>query len=99
LHTDFSFKKPPCYTAFILCNRAAVIYKLQIEISVKLSRVRDLGKLETFLSLVCNKVLDKLLGEYAACCQVVVICLQSVKSRIKSCGKRGKLCLSSSESV
>ena len=55
--------------------------------------MRDLGHLAALCPLGLDKVLDKLLGEYAACGEVVVITLERVERIVKSGGKVAELCL------
>ena len=67
--------------------------RLQIIILIKLCGVRNLGHLATLCSLGLDKVLDELLGEYAARGEVVVVTFERVKRVLESCGKVAELCL------
>ena len=53
----------------------------------------NLGKLQALGSLSLYEVLDKLLREYVALGEIVVICLKRVKRLGKRGGKSFKLCL------
>ena len=71
----------------------AFCVKLQIVIFIKFCRMRNCRKLTYFFSLGLNEIIYKLLREYSACCEVIVVSLKSVKSRVKRSRKLSKLCL------
>ena len=66
---------------------------LKIVVFIKLCGVRTLGKLRALCTLCLDEVCKKLLGEYAACGEVIVVLFKSIESLGKRGGKSGKLCL------
>ncbi len=61
--------------------------RLEIIVFIKFCGVRDLGKLRAFLPLGLDKVGKKLLGEYAACGEVVMIRFEGVERFGQGCGR------------
>ena len=55
--------------------------------------MRDLGHLAALGALSLDEVLNKLLGEYTACGEVVVVSLESGESFLERGGKSLELCL------
>ena len=55
--------------------------------------MRNLRHLRAFCSLGLDEVFKKLLREYSACCEVIVICLERIESCFKRCRKTLELCL------
>ena len=65
--------------------------ELQVKVSVKLCRMRNLAHIHALFALQSNEILDQMLGENAAGGQVVVIGFQSVQRILQTGGQTGQL--------